>query len=654
MLSFEIRKPGGESEVRKVHRDVIHIGASSGNDLVVRARGVLGRHARISVVGEDLRLEILGTTPGADVTLNGSAIKSASLSAGDRISIGEATITLLNGPPPNPNRMAAPPARGRDAFSVASAALSMPPQQPAASPAPAPAPAPQPVQQRFAAEGRPRAADSSADQYPTVRRSDSGTFAPVGPLRIADVWTEVFGRLRRPSPLDERLQEIASYLASSTPIHSIAFLSIFDHSAGEAVAAIWKGTIPRLSRRTLSEAMEKAGPLDVFEAGARIRLYPVYRPAAEAVGLMITPLEVATAPGISDLLVQLAAAVGFVHAERGEAPFGERGTALPPAPAAGMIEDPLSMLIGGSLAVQNLKSSLQRVAAARAPVLLIGEVGSGKSLVAEILHALSPRRPRPLVRVAATASTAVALEEDLLGSGAQGERRKRSGRLFEADGGTLVIEEVGDLPMATQALIYRLLEAREVVATGGRSVPLDIRVIGTSSRPLSRTVEEGAFRDDLYFRLSALTLRLPPLKDRKEDLPALIDAFAQRHGGPMAAQFDVEAMNALLNYSYPGNVRELENEVRRLSTQSEGGPVGLPDLDPKFREERVELALAESEDLKEIVEKVERQVIERVMRKVRGNQSLGARLLNISRGSLIAKLKMYDIKDFRYLKRAGE
>src|SRR5512140_3325628 len=119
MLSFEIRKPGGESEVRKVHRDVIHIGASSGNDLVVRARGVLGRHARISVSGEELRLDVLGTAPGSEVTLNGSVIKSAALSSGDRIQMGEATITLLNGPAPNPNRISAPPARGRDALSMA-------------------------------------------------------------------------------------------------------------------------------------------------------------------------------------------------------------------------------------------------------------------------------------------------------------------------------------------------------------------------------------------------------------------------------------------------------------------------------------------------------------------------------------------------------
>jgi two-component system NtrC family response regulator len=255
------------------------------------------------------------------------------------------------------------------------------------------------------------------------------------------------------------------------------------------------------------------------------------------------------------------------------------------------------------------------------------------------------------VRVAATAASPQALEEELLGAPAAGDRRRRVGRLFEADGGTLLVEEVGDLPGPTQALLFRLLEAREVAAPDGRTVPVDVRVIGTTSRPLTRAVEDGAFRDDLYFRISALTLRLPPLKDRKEDIPALLDALAARHGGPVAEQFDVEAMNALLNYQYPGNVRELENEVRRLAAQVGPGAITLADLDQKFSGEHVELALKESDDLKEIVEKVERQVIERVMRKVRGNQSLGARLLNISRGSLIAKMKEYDIKDFRYLKR---
>ncbi|HRY44477.1 MAG TPA: sigma 54-interacting transcriptional regulator [Thermoanaerobaculia bacterium] len=638
MLSFEVRKPGGESEIRKVHRDVIHLGASSGNDLVVRARGVLGRHARISVAGEELRLDVLGTAPGSDVYLNGAIVKSAALAAGDRIQIGEATITLLNGPAPNPNRIAAPPPRGRDAFSVASAALSPLPPAPA-PPAPSAPRAPEP---------RPR----SYEPVHAVRPAENRSLSAAQGFRLADVWGEIFGRLRASATLEERLQEVASYLSSSTPVHSVAFLSVADSSTGEAIAAIWKGTLPRLGRRSVDEVFAAGGPTDVFEAGMRLRVYPVTRPGAEAVGLLVLPMELAADPLLNDLAVALAAAIGFVHAERADAPFGERASAhAPAAMVTAPLEDPVTAVVGSSLAIQNLRVSLQRIASARAPVLVIGDVGTGKTLVAETLHALSPRRPRPLVRISATASTAAALEEDLLGTAGPPDRRRRPGRLFEADGGTLLIEEVSELPAPTQALLYRLLEAREVVAPGGRSVPVDVRVIGTSSRPLTRAVEEGTFRDDLYYRLSALTLRLPTLRDRKEDIPALLDAFAARHGGPPAAAFDVEAMNALLDFNYAGNVREVENEVRRLAAQLGAGPVRLSDLDAKFGDEHVELTLAESDDLKEIVEKVERQVIERVMRKVRGNQSLGARLLNISRGSLIAKMKEYDIKDFRYLKR---
>jgi DNA-binding NtrC family response regulator len=625
MLSFEVRKAGGESEIRKVHRDVIHIGASTGNDLVVRARGVLGRHARISVAGEELRLEVLGTAPGSDVTLNGSIVKTAALAAGDRINIGEATITLLNGPAPNPNRISAPPPRGRDAFSLAAAALAPAPAPAAPSPQPAVA-APRPV---------PAAAPAPAVADP----------AP------GDLWSNFYACLHRPVPFEELLQEVVTFVASATPLHSLAFVSLLPANEGEAIAAIWKGTLPRLSPRVLADARGAAGPMDVSEGGTRLKALPVPRPGADHVGVLLLPADTVSDPALLDFASHAAAAVGFVHSERSEGAFGDRAATASPAPSGPGLDDPLAALVGASLAMQNLKASLSRVASARAPLLLVGDVGSGKTLVAETLHALSPRRNRPLVRIAATASTAQALEEDLLGTAAAVDRKKRAGRLFEADGGTLLIEEVGDLPVATQALLFRLLEAREVTAPGGRTVPLDVRVIGTTSRPLTRAVEDGHFRDDLYFRLSALTLRLPPLKDRKEDIPALLDALAARHAGPPAARFDVEAMNALLNYQYPGNVRELENEVRRLAAQLGTATVSLAELDQKFSGEHVELALKESDDLKEIVEKVERQVIERVMRKVRGNQSLGARLLNISRGSLIAKMKEYDIKDFRYLKR---
>lgn len=636
MLSFEVRKTGGESEVRKVHRDVIHIGASTGNDLVVRARGVLGRHARISVAGEELRLDVLGSAPGSDVTLNGSIVKTAALAAGDRIAIGEATITLLNGPAPNPHRMGAPPPRGYDALSLAAAALAPLPPSPVLAPSGASAPVA--VATRSVAVSGPRPAAAPAE-------------SPHRPEERPDPWSGFFECLHRPVPFEDLLQEVAAYVASSTPVHSLAFVSLLPPNEGEAIAALWKGTLPRLSARTLAEARGKTSSWEAFEAGARLRVFPVPRPDGDPVGLLLVPAETVNDPVLLDFIAHAASAVGFVHGERSEAAFGERATSSAPASSGVSLEDPLARLVGGSLPLSNLKASLTRVASARAPILLVGDVGSGKTLVAETLHALSPRRGRPLVRVSATAASPQALEEDLLGSAAAGDRRRRVGRLFEADGGTLLVEEVGDLPAPTQALLFRLLEAREVTAPGGRTVPVDVRVIGTTSRPLTRAVEDGAFRDDLYFRISALTLRLPPLKDRKEDLPALLDALAIRHGGPAAEQFDVEAMNALLNYRYPGNVRELENEVRRLAAQIGAGPIKLADLDQKFSGEHVELALKESDDLKEIVEKVERQVIERVMRKVRGNQSLGARLLNISRGSLIAKMKEYDIKDFRYLKR---
>jgi len=648
MLSFEVRKAGGESEVRKVHRDVIHIGASSGNDLVVRARGVLGRHARISVAGEELRLDVLGTAPGADVTLNGSIVRQAALAAGDRIAIGEATITLLNGPAPNPNRMSAPPPRGRDALSTAAAALA---PSPAAVPASGAAAVARPVERpRWEAPAEPPPVRREEERRPVVAAPAPGVAA----TRSFEVWSELYTRLKRPVSFEELLQDLASFIASATPLHSIAFVTLQDAGAGEAVAAIWKGSLPRLSTRTVNELRDKGVPVDAFESGTRIRAFPILRPGGEAVGAVVVPLDSVAELAHHDFVAHAASAVGFVHSERGEAPIGERGPITAPVLPPVAADDPLSSLVGISLPMQNLKASLQRISSARAPILLVGEVGSGKTLVAEVIHALSPRRPRPLVRVAATAATAAALEEDLLGSVGTTDRRKKAGRLFDADGGTLLIEEVGDLPSATQALLFRLLEAREVIAPGGRAVPIDVRIICTSSHPLTRAVEDGAFRDDLYYRLSALTLRIPALKDRKEDLPALLDAFAQRLGAPTADRFDVEAMNALLNYGYPGNVRELENEMRRLAAQLGNAPATLADLDPKFAGEPMELALTESDDLKEIVTKVERQVIERVMRKVRGNQSLGARLLNISRGSLIAKMKEYDIKDFRYLKRQGD
>ncbi|MCM3877118.1 MAG: sigma 54-interacting transcriptional regulator, partial [Thermoanaerobaculia bacterium] len=402
----------------------------------MRARGVLGRHARISVAGEELRLEVLGSAPGSDVTLNGSIVKSAALAAGDRIAIGEATITLLNGPAPNPHRMAAPPPRGRDALSLATAALA--PLAPGPAPAPSVGAAPGAVAARPVPVPGPRPAAAPAEGRPEERA-------------VSDPWSGFFECLHRPVPFEDLLQEIAAYIASSTPVHSLAFVSLLPPNEGEAIAALWKGTLPRLSARTLAEARGKTSSWEALEAGARLRVFPVPRPGGDPVGLLLVPVETVTDPALLDFMAHAASAIGFVHGERSEAAFGERGASSAPASSGVSLEDPLAKLVGGSLPLSNLKASLSRVASARAPILLVGDVGSGKTLVAETLHALSPRRGRPLVRVSATASSALALEEDLLGAPAAGDRRRRVGRLFDADGGTLLVEEVGDLPAPTQA-----------------------------------------------------------------------------------------------------------------------------------------------------------------------------------------------------------
>ena len=287
MLSFEVRKTGGESEIRKVHRDVIHIGASTGNDLVVRARGVLGRHARISVAGEELRLEVLGSAPGSDVTLNGSVVKTAALAAGDRINIGEATITLLNGPAPNPNRISAPPPRGRDAFSLASAALS--PAPPAAPPARRPVPRRRRDPRRRSRRPRPAApADVAAAPSDRARR-------PLGRL--------LRGASAGPCRSRSCSRTSSTYVASATPLHSLAFISLQAANEGEAIAAVWKGTLPKLSAKALADARALPGPADLLEGGARLKLFPVPRPAGDPVGILVLPADTLSDPALFDFAV---------------------------------------------------------------------------------------------------------------------------------------------------------------------------------------------------------------------------------------------------------------------------------------------------------------------------------------------------------------
>jgi len=304
-------------------------------------------------------------------------------------------------------------------------------------------------------------------------------------------------------------------------------------------------------------------------------------------------------------------------------------------------------IVAASDLMRRMVLDLPRIARSHAPVLISGEVGTGKDLIAAALHRKSDVASGPYVVV--DCSSMNRLDEELFGRPGSAGRsdRKRAGKVDEATGGTLVLSEVGYLPQASQSRLLELMGG--LSGDGGRS---KIRWIATTSTNLLPAVETGGFRRDLYFRLAVLTLRLPSLAERREDIPALFEHFVGRHSPSGLGPLEPDALNVLLTYRYPGNARELENEVVRLvAVCGPSEPITLDRLDPKFREAEVGLVLHEVDDLKKIVESVERQVIDRVMRKVEGNQSKGAELLNISRGSLIAKMSEFGIRDYRYLRR---
>jgi DNA-binding NtrC family response regulator len=375
------------------------------------------------------------------------------------------------------------------------------------------------------------------------------------------------------------------------------------------------------------------GPLVFFSSPARSGERKVVLAARETLRL----------PGRAASFVEEVAQLADLAWSSVGAPAAEPG----PAEAASVAPPPEVEIVAASDVMRRLLLDVPRIARSKAPILISGEVGTGKDLIAAAIHRQSESAQGPFVVV--DCSSMNRLEEEIFGrpSPSRGDRR-RTGRLEDAIGGTLVMNEIGYLPQAAQS---RLLDTMSAMA-GEDEARGRIRWIATTSSNLLPAVESGTFRRDLYFRLAVLTVRLPSLAERREDIPALFEHFSRRHAPEGLGPIEPDALNALLTYRYPGNARELENEVVRLAAVcGPDDPIVLERLDTKFREAEAGLVLHEVDDLKKIVESVERQVIDRVMRKVEGNQSKGAELLNISRGSLIAKMADFGIRDYRYLRR---
>src|SRR5581483_11422227 len=249
-------------------------------------------------------------------------------------------------------------------------------------------------------------------------------------------------------------------------------------------------------------------------------------------------------------------------------------------------------LIGESEAIREVLVKVEQMAPVSSTVLIEGESGTGKELVARAIHSLSPRRNKPFIAVNVGALPETLLESELFGheKGAfTGAAERRIGRFELADGGTIFLDEIGDVPPATQVKLLRVLEEREVTRVGGTQViPVDVRVVAATNRPLRESVEAGTFRSDLYYRLNVLSIYLPPLRERRDDIVLLVRRFVQEFSRQHDREFrgiTPEAMQALVDYYWPGNVRELRNLVESMVVLAHGRAIGLEDIPRAIREQ---------------------------------------------------------------------
>jgi two-component system nitrogen regulation response regulator NtrX len=300
-------------------------------------------------------------------------------------------------------------------------------------------------------------------------------------------------------------------------------------------------------------------------------------------------------------------------------------------------------IVGRSPAIQELIQAIEQAGPSGARILILGEHGTGKELVARACHEASPRRAMPFVAVNCSAIPEELIESELFGHerGAfTGATQARRGRFEEAHGGTLFLDEVGELSPRAQTKLLRVLQEGELSRVGGnRAIKVDVRVVAATNRDLAASIASGAFREDLYFRLAVIPITVPPLRERAEDVPLMVEHFAARlaqETGKRPVRFAPPALALLARYEYPGNVRELRNLVERLVIMNPGTAIGveqvrrvLPAAEPE----------AEGTRLAEAVREFERGRIEAALRAAGGSMTQAAAMLGLERSHLYKKMK---------------
>ncbi len=309
-------------------------------------------------------------------------------------------------------------------------------------------------------------------------------------------------------------------------------------------------------------------------------------------------------------------------------------------------------IIGDSKAMHQVYELIDKVAATKATVLLTGESGTGKELIARAIHARSPRAEEPFVAVNCMALTETLLESELFGheKGAfTGASARRKGRFEVAHGGTLFLDEVGEMGAALQVKLLRVLQERTFERVGGNQpIKVDVRIVAATNRDLAVAVEQGEFREDLFYRLNVVRIDLPSLSQRKEDLPALVAHFVNKYAtevGRAAPQVTKEAMQAIFAHAWPGNVRELENAIERAVILA-GEQITPSDLPLEVRPGQAAPAVPELPaglSLNQVVEELEQRMIRQALDRAGGVAAHAAEALGLTKSNLAYKLKKYDI-----------
>ena len=308
-------------------------------------------------------------------------------------------------------------------------------------------------------------------------------------------------------------------------------------------------------------------------------------------------------------------------------------------------------IIGQSAAMAEVFNSIRQVSPSRATVLVEGESGTGKELVAHSVHRLSPRANGPFIPVHCAALTKSLLESELFGheKGAfTGAIERRQGRFEQADGGTLFLDEVGEIDPSVQVKILRVLEERRFERVGGsESIDVDVRLIAATNRDLKTMVDAGDFREDLYYRLYVIAIQMPPLRDRRTDIPLLVNHYLATFNEENEKQFEgltPDALDLLSSYEWPGNVRELRNLIERMVVMARGPRLTVRDIPIQIRESTGQI-VAVRKGGEHSLQEAERTMIQKALKTSNGNRTRAAELLGISRRTLHRKINEYGLRD---------